>query len=163
MKTDPHAPLNQLVIAALTVFGVVIILLATLALRQLWLQQHITDLSGAVQFSLEDLGQITEDIQSELAELRTATGEAPSLDALEEIAEALDSVDEQLDSIQKGLAEVVFADEPQAETTVAWIGEEEEPAVPQDWADQTFTIFAVLVGIASIAIAALLGLAIRQV
>jgi len=49
MKSDPDKLLNQLVVAALTVFMVVIMLLAALVLRQLRLQQRIADLSTEVR------------------------------------------------------------------------------------------------------------------
>jgi len=161
MKSDPDKLLNQLVVAALTIFIVVIMLLAAVVLRQLWLQRHVADLSGDVQVSLDDLEEITEDIQRELIESRTTTGEGQNLDNWEEIAEALADVDEQLDSIEENLNEVVFALESQTEDTSALPGDDEQSGAIQDWVDQAFTIFAVLVGVASIAIAILLGIAVR--
>jgi hypothetical protein len=161
VKSDPDKLLNQLVVAALTVFIVVIMLVAALVLRQMWLQQRISDLSSEVQVSLDELEEITDDIQQELVESRATPGAAQYSDNLEEIAEALDDVDGQVDSIEEDLNEVVVALEPQVEATSALTEDNEQPGAIQDQVDQVFTIFAVLIGVASIAIAILLGLAVR--
>ena len=161
MKSDPDKLLNQLVVAALTVFITAAMLLAALVLRQLWLQQRIVDLSSEVQVSLDDLEEINQEIQRGLVEMRTATVEAQNLDHWEEITEALDDVDQQVASIEEDLNEVALALEPPAEATSALTGADEPLDVTQDQVDQVFTIFAILVGLASIAIAILLGLALR--
>lgn len=161
MKSDPDKILNQLVVAALTVFVVVIILLAALILRHLWLQQQIADLHNEVQVSLEDLGEITEEIQRELVEIQATPGQARSPDTWEEITDALDDVDEQLDSLEGDLSEVALALEPQENLTATIIAADEPADAAQDQVDQVFTIFAVLVGIAAIAIAILLSMAVR--
>jgi ABC-type multidrug transport system fused ATPase/permease subunit len=161
MKSDPDKFLNQLVVAALTVFIVVIMLLAALVLRQLWLQQHIANLSSGVQVSLDDLAETNEEIQRELGEIRTTTDEAQTIDNWEEITEVLDDVDKQLVSIEEDLSEVALALEPQADTPAALTETDEHLGATQDQVDQIFTIFVVLIGIASIAIALLLGLAVR--
>jgi ABC-type multidrug transport system fused ATPase/permease subunit len=164
MKSDPDKVLNQLVVAALTVFVVVIMLLAALVLRQLWLQQRIADLSSEVQVSLDDLEEITEDIQREFDESRAATSEPQTIDKWEEVTEALGDVDEQLDSIGEDLEdlnEAALAVEPEADALSVLAGGEEQADAPQDQVDQVFTIFAILVGIAGIAIAILLGLAVK--
>lgn len=161
MKSDPDKLLNQLVVAALTTFIVVILLLAALVLRQLWLQQHIANLSSDVQVSLDDLSETNEEIQRELVEIRTTTGEAQNIDNWEEITEVLDDVNKQLDSIEEDLNEVALALEPQADTAAALTETDEQLGTIQDQVDQIFTIFVILIGIASIAIALLLGLAVR--
>jgi hypothetical protein len=160
VTSDPDKLLNQLVVAALTVFIVVILLVAALVLRQLWLQQRISDLSSEVQTSLDDLEEVTEDIQRELVENRDAPDEMQNIDDWEEIVEALDDVDGQVDSLEEDLNEVVLALEPQAEATSGWVEGDEQSRAPQDQVDQVFTIFALLVGLASITIAILLGLAV---
>jgi ABC-type multidrug transport system fused ATPase/permease subunit len=164
MKSDPDKLLNQLVVAAVTVFIVVIMLLAALVLRQFWLQQRLADLSSEVQVSLDDLEEITEDIQRELVESRTTINEAENIDNWQEVTEALDDVDEQLDSIGENLEdlnEASLALEPPADATSALTGANEQTDATQDQVDQVFTIFVILVGVASIAIAILLGMAVR--
>lgn len=161
MNSNPDKLLNQLVVAALTIFIVVVILAAALVLRQLWLQQRISDLSSEVQVSLDDLEEITEDIQRELVENRKNPGEVPKADNWEEIAEALDDVDGQVDAIEENLNEVVVALEPQAEASSVLPETHEPSGTAQDHVDQVFTIFAVLLSLASIAIAILLSLALK--
>jgi len=157
MRSDPDKLLNQLVVAALTTFIVVVMLLAALVLRQLWLQQRIAELSSEVQVSLNDLEEITEDVQREL-------NEAQDIENWEEMTEALDDVDEQLGSIGENLEdlnEVAPALEPQVGGNAALTGDEKQADVPQDQVDQVFTVFAIIVGVASIGIAVLLGMAVR--
>lgn len=161
MDSNPDKLLNQLVVAALTVFIVVVMLAAALVLRQLWLQQRISDLSSEVQVSLDDLEEITEDIQRELAESRKTPGKGQQPENWEEIAEALDDVDGQVDAIEENLSEVVVALEPQAEAPSALPATSEQSDAVQDHVDQVFTIFAILISLASIAIAILLSLALR--
>ena len=161
MKSDPDKILNQLVVAALTVFIVVVMLLAALVLRHLWLQQRITDLSSDVQISLEDLEETKEEIQRELGEIRTLPDETQNVDNWEDITASLDDMGEQLDSIEENLTEVTLVLESQADTPLALTTDNTQLDTPQDHVDQVFTIFAILVGAASIAIAILLGMAVR--
>jgi hypothetical protein len=161
VASNPDKFLNQLVVAALTVFIVVVMLAAALILRQLWLQQRLSDLSSEVQVSLDDLEEMTEDIQRELVESRKTPPDRQSLDNWEEIAETLDDVDGQVDAIEENLNEVAVALEPQAELPSALLETQEPSGATQDQVDQVFTIFAILIGLASIAISILLGLALR--
>lgn len=161
MKSDPDKLLNQLVVAALTVFVVVVMLLGAVVLRHLWLQQRITELSSDVQVRLDDLGEITEEMQRGLDEISLPADEAQSLESLEEITAVLDNVDEQLSSIEGNLSEVAQALDSQTEAAPVLDGDDEQPPVVRDQVDEIFTIFALLVAAASIAIAVLLGMAVR--
>lgn len=162
MKSDPDKLLNQLVVAALTVFVTVTMLLAALVLRQVWLQQRVADLSDDVQANLDDLEELTEEIQRELAERRTTPSQAQNVDDWEEVAQALGEVDAQLDFIEEDLDEVSLALGPQVDTAAVPAGDDVQGgAAIQDQVDQVFTIFAVLVGVAGIVIAILLGMALR--
>lgn len=161
MKWDPDKLLNQLVVAALTVFIVVILLLAALVLRQVWLQQRIADVHTDVQANLDDLEEITEGIQQELTEIQTTPSTVQNLNNWEGISEALGDVNQQLDLIEQDLGEVALALEPQADATSALAGDEEQLGELQNQIDQVFTIFAILVAIAGIAIAILLGIAVK--
>jgi hypothetical protein len=161
VASNPDKLLNQLVVAALTVFIIVVMLAAALVLRQLWLQQRLSALSSEVEVSLDDLEEMTEDIQRELVESRKTPGDLQNSDNWEEIAEALDDVDGQVDAIEENLNEVAVALEPQAELPSALLETQEPSGATQDQVDQVFTIFAILIGLASIAIAILLGLALR--
>jgi cell division protein FtsB len=185
MNSDPDRILNQLVVMALTVFVTVSLLLAALVAREIWLQQQIVDLSVNLQASLEDLGDTTVEIQSELSELRTTVDDEQKVENLDEVAKLLTNVDQHLGTIEEGIAEVAagldgeleIAVDP-AEGGVAPIDIEPEPGEPEvvtappteghealrvmrDRADQTFTIFALLIGVAAVVIAVLLGIAIR--
>lgn len=163
MRSDPDKLLNQLVVAALTMFTVVIILLAALVLRELWLQQQVADLSADVQDSLDDLEEITRDIEQELVEGRVAEGDAQNLNNWAEIGDALDNVDEQLQSIDENLSDVVSPLDSEAEITSTSPDDDRQPDVIRNWIDQTFAILAMIVGIAGIVIAVLLGVAVRVV
>ena len=157
MRSDPDKLLNQLVVAAVTTFIVVVMLLAALVLRQIWLQQRIAELSSEGQVSLSDLEEITEDVQRELNEVQNSEN-------WEEVTEALGDVDEQLSSIGENLEdlnEVAPVLGPQAGVNSGLIEDDEQVDVPQDQVDQVFTIFAIIVGVASIGIAVLLGMAVR--
>lgn len=160
MKSHPAELLNQLVVAALTVFIIVVILMAALVLRQFWLQQQIVDLSNDVQVRLDDLEETHDEIQHELAEVLTAPVEAQDAESWQEITAALDDVDEQLDSIGENLNDVSQALESPPDD-IAVLTSEEQSDIAQDQVDQVFTIFAVIVGMASIAIAILLGRAVQ--
>ncbi len=158
MNSDTDALLNRLVVAALTGFVVVCLLLAALVAREIWLQQHLAGLSDNVQVNLEDLEQTTEEIQDELLDLRTAPDN--SAEKTENIAELLEGVDQQLEALKENMGEVATMLEPEA--SVPLPGNEIEPEIAsvQNRADQVFTIFAVLIGVVAIAIATLLTVAI---
>jgi ABC-type multidrug transport system fused ATPase/permease subunit len=166
MKSDPDKFLNQIVVAALTIFVVVAALFAAFVLRHLWLQQRVAELSSDVQANLENLEEMTGEIERELTEIQEAPDESQNEENWEEIAQALDDVDEQLDSLGEDLNEVTEVLEPQPEPAEL-PGEEELPVgedqrrALQDQIDQVFTIFAVLIALTSIAIAFLLWLAVR--
>lgn len=161
MRAKPDTILNRLVVAALTIFILVILMLAAVVLRHQWLQQHITELNSDVRVNLDDLEEITEEIQRELGELRATPGSEPGTGDWEEIAQTLDDVDEQLDSIGQNLDEVTLALESPTEALSPHLESEEKPETAQDQVDQVFTIFAVLISVASIAIAILLAMAVR--
>ena len=161
MKPDPDKFLNQIVVIALTVFALVIMLLAALVLRHLWLQQRILDLSSDVQIKLDNIEETHDEIQRELVEIQTTPSDTQDADNWEEITEALDDVDEHLDSLEEDLSEVVLALEPEINSEIALLEDGEQTQTPPDQVDQVFTIFTILVGIASIVIAILLGMALR--
>ncbi len=160
MKAELDKVLNQLVVTALTVFILVVLLLAALVVRQLWLQQQIANISDDVQVNLEDLEAITEDIQRDLAESPTTIDP----ESLDEVTEALDDVDERLDQIEEGLDDlndVAFAQENPANDDSAVADSDTNSLVAQEQVDGIFTIFAVLIGVTSIVVAILLGTAVR--
>ncbi|MAU01899.1 MAG: hypothetical protein CL608_32580 [Anaerolineaceae bacterium] len=160
MKSELDKILNQLVVTALTVFILVVLLLAALVVRQLWLQQQIADISDDVQVNLEDLEAITEDIQRDLAESPTTIDP----ESLEEVTEALDDVDERLNQIEEGLDdlnEVAFTQEEPAEADSLAVDNDTNSIVAQEQVDGIFTVFAVLIGVTSIIVAVLLGTAVR--
>jgi hypothetical protein len=160
MKAELDKVLNQLVVTALTVFILVVLLLAALVVRQLWLQQQIADISDNVQVNLEDLEEITEDIQRDLAEGPTTIDP----ESLEEVTEALDDVDERLDQIEEGLDdlnEVAFAQDNPAEADSPIADSDINSVVAQEQVDGIFTVFAVLIGVTSIIVAILLGTAVK--
>ncbi|MBX3013561.1 MAG: hypothetical protein KF832_18720 [Caldilineaceae bacterium] len=160
MKSDPDQFLNRLVVATLTIFVTVSLLLAAVVFREIWLQQHIAELSSDLQVNLDDLKQTTEVIQSDLSTLLTTTlttDETQSLPNLNEVTELLSTVDEQLTSIEEEVNKVATILESDSESVLY----DPTPAVMQDRADRVFTIFAVLISIAAIAVAILLGVAMR--
>lgn len=161
MNPDPDKFLNQLVVTVLTIFVILIMLLAALILRHLWLQQHIVDLSSDVQIKLDDLEETHDEIQRELIEIRTTPGSTQSVENWEEITEVLDNVDEHLNSLEEDLSEVTLALEAESNSEPVLPDTGEQPQTNPDQVDQVFTIFTVLVGIASIAIAILLSMALR--
>jgi hypothetical protein len=68
--------------------------------------------------------------------------------------------------VREGLNEVALTLELEADATVVLVEDEltesdEQRRALQDQVDQVYTIFAILVGVASIAIAVLLGTAVR--
>lgn len=160
MNLDPDKLLNRLVVAALTIFFVLLFLLATVVLRQILLQQRIVALSNEVQINLESLEDATEEIQQELNEIREDSGGQPvGAEEWSEIAEALDTVTERLDSLGEDLTEVASVLDPAEEAPPELIAP--APGFAQDQVDQLFTIFALLLGGASVVIAVLLGMAIK--
>lgn len=172
MRSDPDHYLNRLVVAALTVFVVVCLLLAAFVAREIWLQQRVVELSSSLQINLEELEQTTEDIQTKMSELEQTTESAPEAQEWDNVNELLDDVDQQLESIEETIDDVAVVSNDEitiapvvaAEATQAEGDEGEKAAhtgAMRAQADQVFTIFAVLTGIAAIAIALLLGMALR--
>ncbi len=161
MKPDLDKLLNRLVVAALTLFITVILLMASFVLRHLWLQQHIANLSHDVQVRLDDLEETHEEINRELVEIRATPDGTQTIDNWEDISEALEMVDAQLDSIEEDMIEVALVMESQSETTSISTEMHATRQGHQDLADQVFTIFGILISITSIAIAILLGAAVK--
>jgi hypothetical protein len=122
------------------------------------LQQRIMGLSSSLQTNLEELEETTEEIQSKVSEIET-TENAPEAQELDNMNDLLEDVDQQLESIEGNIDDVATAGEEGAVSAPAQSEGDEEPVRAQ--ADQVFTIFAVLTGIAAIAIALLLGMAMR--
>ena len=161
MTPDPDQFLNRLVVAALTVFITVSLLLAALVFREIWLQQRIADLSTALQDNIEDLGQTTDEIQSELSVIQTITDTAQQSENLETVTGLLTDANEQLESIEEDIGQVSTILEGETEPRVAATQEAEQVAPAQDRADQVFTFFVLLVSIAAVVIAILLAMALR--
>lgn len=165
MKSDPDQFLNKLVVAALTTFVVVCLLLAAFVTREIWLQERIVGLSSSLQTNLEELEQTTEVIQSKMQEMEETAESAPAPQEWDNMNELLEDVDQQLSSIEETIDDVAVTSEATielapSEQTLA-DEEVEKTTFIRAQADQIFTIFAVLIGIAAIAIAILLGLAMR--
>jgi ABC-type multidrug transport system fused ATPase/permease subunit len=158
MLSDPDQFLNRIVVAALTVFVTVSLLLAAFVFREIWLQQRISNLSTTLQDNLDDLEQTTEEIQGELAAIQTITTTAQQTENLDNVTDLLTDANEQLDAIEEDINQVTTILEP--ETDVLAVATEEAEPVIQDRADQVFTIFAMLVGVAGVVIAILLGMAV---
>lgn len=158
MDSDPDQLLNQLVVAAVTVFVTVSLLLTAFILREIWLQQRVAELSTNLQVNLEELEQTTEEIQATVSEMQATADEAQDT---QELAELLETVDEQLATIGESVDEAATV----LEADVEFLGSEgddvEPVTVTRRQADQVFTIFAVLTGVAAISIAAFLGFAMR--
>lgn len=162
MKADSDQYLNRLVVAALTVFVVVSLLLAAFIGREIWLQQRIVGLSSSLQTNLEELEQTTEEIQIKVSALETTTERAPETKEWENVNDLLEDVDQQLVSIGETIDDVAIANEDAIAISVVVEDTGSEPTTSaRVYADQVFTIFAVLTGIAAIAIALLLGMALR--
>lgn len=169
MKSDPDQFLNKLVVAALTTFVVVCLLLGAFVAREIWLQQRIVGLSTSLQTNLEELEQTTEVIQNKMQELEETADNAPAPQEWDNMNELLEDVDQQLSSIEETIDDVAVTSEATIDLTtdlttveeVAEDGNVEKPTFIRAQADQIFTIFAILTGIAAIAIAILLGLAMR--
>lgn len=158
MESDPDKVLNRLVTAALAIFITLIVLLGALVARQLWLQERVADLSSDLEANLADLEEITEEAEQELAETQeTAVG--PDSGEWAEVSEALSEVDEQLNVIEEGLNELELALES-GEMGAPAAGR--EAGVAPDQVDEVFSVFAILVGVASVAIAILLAAAVSR-
>lgn len=171
MSTDLDQYLNRLVVAALTVFVVVSLMLAAFVARQIWLQQRVVELSSSLQTNLEELEQTTEEIQSKMSELESPTVLTPEAQDWDDVNTLLEDVDQQLESIGETIDDVAVASEEEL-GVAPLIASEDEAAGSADeagqnssalrtQADQVFTIFAVLTGIAAIAISILLAMALR--
>lgn len=164
MKSDPDQILHRLVVAALTVFVVVCLLLASFVAREIWLQQRIVGLSTNLQTNLEELEETTEEIQSRMSEIESTTESAPAAQEQEwdDVNTLLEDVDQQLELIEETIDDVAVVSEAEIDIAAAESQAEAEnnPAMRAQ-ADQVFTIFAVLTGIAAIVIACFLGMAMR--
>jgi hypothetical protein len=136
-------------------------LLAAFVLRELWLQQRIADLSTDLAVNLDDLEETTEEIQSELAALAALTDTVQQTENLCDVTELLADANQQLDAIGEDMDEVATILEPEPDVPPAATAAVAVLPAEQDRADQVFTIFAILVGIAGIAIAILLTMAVR--
>ncbi len=158
MNSDPDQFLNRLVVATLTVFVTVSLLLAAFIVREIWLQQRIALLSVNLQDNLADLTETAEEMQSDLSEIRTTTDGGQQLESLGEVTKLLTDFDEQLESIEEEIYKVttILDDESTAATN-----DHAESAPVADRADRVFTIFAVLTSITGIVIAIFLGMATR--
>ncbi len=164
MKGDADRFLHRLVLAALTVFVVVSLLLAAFVAREIWLQQRIVGLSSSLQTNIEELEQTTEEIQSKMSELETIPESAGDSAEWEDVNDLLENVDQQLESIEETMDEVAVTSEETFESASIAQDEVDEAdtiTATRAHADQVFTIFAVLIGIAAIAVAIFLGMAIR--
>jgi hypothetical protein len=159
MNSDPDQLLHRLVVAALTVFVVVSLLLAAFVAREMWLQQRMVGLSSSLQTNLEELEETTEEIQSKVSEIDTAAESVPDAQELDDMNDLLEDVDQQLESIEANIDDVTTSGEEESANTPA--EHETDEGTMRAQADQVFTIFAVLTGIAAIAIALLLGVAMR--
>jgi hypothetical protein len=157
MNSDSDHSLNRLVVAALTIFVTVSLLLAAFVVREIWLQQRIVDLSANLEDNIANLEETTEEIQSGLSETQATTNTVQQSAELAKVTELLSDASEQLDSIGEEINEVATILEPEPAAPTPTNPEDEVAPPVQDRADQVFTIFAMLVGIAGVAIAILLG------
>jgi hypothetical protein len=161
MNSDPDQILNRLVVAALTVFVVVSLLLAAFVFREMWLQQRIAGLSSNLEVNLEYLEETTEEIESTMSEMRTTTGNPQATQEWDNVTELLEDVDQQLETIGENIDEVATVRDVEGDTILIEHAEAESVDTARNPADQVFTIFALLTGGAAIVIAILLGMAMR--
>jgi len=161
MNSDPDHLLHRLVVAALTTFVVVSLLLAAFVTREIWLQQRIVGLSSSLQTNLEELEETTEEIQDKMSELETTTETAPEIQEWDDVNDLLEDVDQQLESIEETMDDVAVANEEVIDSSAVESTQAEAEGSVRTHADQVFTIFAVLTGLAAIVIAVLLGMALR--
>jgi hypothetical protein len=159
-KRDLDRFLYRLVVAAVTIFVTVSLLLAAFVVREIWIQQQIVDLSANLQDNLAGLEETTEVLQNELSEIEANIDDPQALENLDKVAELLTDADQQLGVIEEEIGEVTSLLEVEPVLPVLDATEEDANTALQDRADQVFTIFAVLTGIAGIAIALLLGVAV---
>lgn len=157
--SEPDRLLHQLVVSALTVFVLLLILLGALAVRHIWLQQHLQALGDSVEMDLEDLEALTDEIEGELAEVRETPATTWSAAEWDEMASTLDDVDAQLEALKEEMNDVAAVNESAAAEYLAIVSA--EPDAAEEPADQIFTILVVLVGLVSIIVALLLGVAVR--
>jgi predicted PurR-regulated permease PerM len=158
-KFDPDSVLKQLVVSTLTVFIAVIVLLGVLVFRQVWIQQQIVAVSDDLQENLYELEEVTGELQSELDAIQTTDNSEAVEETIDDISTLLDDVDDQLDTVGDDLNDVALVLEPEAESVSSIDAPTHE--VQQDAMDEMFTIFAVLIGLTSIMVGILLGIAIR--
>lgn len=161
MNSDPDQLLNKLVVAALTVFVVASLLLAAFVARELWLQQRVVGLSSTLQTNLEELEETTEEIQSKMSEIDATTESAPESQEWDNVNDLLEDVDSQLESIEETIDDVAIASDEEFVIAESENEDAKATSMLRAQADQVFTIFAVLTGVAAIVIALLLGMAIR--
>lgn len=158
MNSDPDPILNRLVVTALTVFIAISLLLTAFIFREMWLQQRLAALNASLQVNIEELGQTTEEIQATVSEIEATTVKSQEA---QELTQLLETVDEQLATIGESIDEASTVRETEMETAAGGGEVAELVTVTRRQADQVFTIFAVLTGIAAIAVAVLLGMALR--
>jgi DNA repair exonuclease SbcCD ATPase subunit len=161
MNSDSDHFLHRLVVAALTIFVVASLLLAAYVTREIWLQQRMVGLSSNLQTNLEELEETTEEIQGKMSELETTTEAAPESQEWDDVNDLLEEVDQQLESIEETIDDVAVANEEVIDSSAAESTQVEAEGAMRTQADQVFTIFAALTGIAAIVIAVLLGMALR--
>lgn len=194
MNSDSDQLLNRLVVAALTLFCIVSLLLAAFVFREIWLQQRIVGLSSDLQVNIEDLAQTTEEIQSEMSGGRTTRADAEGAKDWDSVTVLLENVDQQLELIGENIDEVATVRESEgiignsatsdntADDGAATDSSMTDSAANGDAANndvmvnseasdagrivgaqagQVFTIFTVLISLAAITIAVLLGKAMR--
>lgn len=161
MQSDPDDLLHRLVVVALTIFAAASLLLAAFVARELWLQQHIVGLSNTLQTNLDELQETTEEIQSKMSELEITAEDGAGSQEWNEVDELLEDVDLQLESIEDNVAEVAMVSEETIDVAAAGSTSPAEIEPIRARASQVFTIFAVLIGVVAVAIAVLLGMAIR--
>lgn len=158
MNSDPDQILNRLVVTALTVFIAASLLMTAFVFREIWLQQRLAALNATLQVNLEELEQTTEEIQTTVSEIEATSSESQET---QELVQLLETVDEQLATIGENIDEASTVRETETETSTVEAEAAEPLAMTRRQADQVFTIFALLTGIAAIAIAVLLGMALR--
>jgi hypothetical protein len=112
-----------------------------------------------LQENLYELEEVTVELQSELDDIQTTDQSEAVEETMDDITNLLDDVDDQLDTVGEGLNDVALVLESEAET----VKNSTHPAneVQQDAMDEMFTIFALLIGLTSIMIGILLGIAIH--
>jgi hypothetical protein len=118
-------------------------------------------LSSTLQSNIEELEQTTEEIQSQISEIEAAPAGAPESQEWDNVNDLLEDVNAQLESIEENMDSAAIPGEEVAATLPTESDDAESQDSVRARADQVFTIFAVLAGLAAIAIAILLGMAMR--